>query len=143
MSFTLDCNCGKQVSVSPAKAGGEVECSCGCVLGVPSLGKMNQGVTAPTSVTMPDGSAGEATAGSQGRDASERAEDDCPYCGKRMRPGAILGDRYRLKWLPDSASLTLGIWAIDADPIGEKSPLSRPRIHGMQCSSCRRIVVDY
>ena len=143
MPFSIDCNCGNQLSVSAAKAGGEVECACGCVLGVPSLGQMKRGVTTPSSVTMPDGSTGEPSAGSQGRDTRESADNECPYCGATMQPGAILGDRYRLKWLPDSASLTLGIWAIDAEPIGQKSLLSRAQVDGMKCDSCRRIVVDY
>ncbi|MEX1095070.1 MAG: PF20097 family protein [Planctomycetales bacterium] len=66
----------------------------------------------------------------------------CPYCGAAMQAGAIVGDRYRLKWLPRRGTLLLGILALGAVPIGERQLLSRPRASGHRCLHCRTIIVD-
>ena len=64
----------------------------------------------------------------------------CPYCGELMQEGAILGDRYRLKWQPADQSLVMGIWS-SGHSIGEKSLLQRPRVTGYRCANCETIIV--
>ncbi len=143
MAFYLDCECGEQLTVSTTQAGCELQCSCGLVLSVPSLGEMNRGVTTPTTITRAANGKAPPPKASLQSEPDQRADDECPFCGATMERGAILGDRYKLKWLPDDESLALGIWAVTAESIGHKTLLSRPRIDGMKCTSCRKIVVDY
>lgn len=40
--LTIDCECGKVLSVSPASAGGSVGCGCGRVLAVPTLSELRR-----------------------------------------------------------------------------------------------------
>jgi hypothetical protein len=67
----------------------------------------------------------------------------CPFCGQPMQAGAVIGDRYQLKWLPADRSLTLGIWAAAGEPIGQWAMFKRSQIRGMRCNRCRRIIVGY
>lgn len=66
----------------------------------------------------------------------------CPYCEKEMIPGAIYGDRYRMKWMPKDKKLILGIWAHDSIPLGETGFLSRPQIKASYCESCKKMIID-
>jgi hypothetical protein len=65
----------------------------------------------------------------------------CPYCNEEMQPGAVIGDRYALKWQPDDKAKILGIWST-GHKIGTKGLLSRPNVTGFRCSSCEKIIVD-
>src|SRR5438067_1009929 len=40
--FLLPCSCGQKLAVSPAQAGGQVVCSCGRTLGIPTLRGLRQ-----------------------------------------------------------------------------------------------------
>ena len=65
----------------------------------------------------------------------------CPFCEAQMQPGAILGDRYALKWQPDDKAMILGLWST-GHAVGRRALLSRPRISGYRCASCRKIIAD-
>ncbi|MEX0700538.1 MAG: PF20097 family protein [Planctomycetales bacterium] len=94
--------------------------------------------TPPAFASATHASATGADAGISGLDPGSPI---CPYCGNVMERGAVLGDRYRLKWLPADKPLTLGIWALDGQPIGEGGAFSRPRVDGQSCVSCGKIIV--
>jgi len=42
MSFTLDCTCGRPVTVNAGQAGTAVTCECGATIAVPSLGRLRE-----------------------------------------------------------------------------------------------------
>jgi len=65
----------------------------------------------------------------------------CPFCGAEMQAGAILGDRYALKWQPDDKAMVLGIWST-GHTIGQKEFMSRPKARGYRCADCSKIIVD-
>ena len=69
------------------------------------------------------------------------SEIKCPFCNAPMQAGAVLGDRYALKWQPDDKAKILGIWST-GHTIGEKKLLSRPSVSGFRCASCSKIIVD-
>jgi len=50
----------------------------------------------------------------------------CPYCNAEMKVGAIFGDRYKLKWMPEDKRLILGIWAHDSLKLGDGIAFGRP-----------------
>ncbi len=67
----------------------------------------------------------------------------CPYCQEEMVYGRVLGDRYRLKWMPDDKKLLLGIWAQDSIPIGEDSGgFGRPVLKSYICKKCNKLIAD-
>ena len=65
----------------------------------------------------------------------------CPFCEEEMQPGAILGDRYTLKWQPEDKAMVAGIWST-GHTIGTKQFLSRPKASGFRCDNCKKIIVD-
>lgn len=58
-----------------------------------------------------------------------------------MHSGAILGDRYALKWQPADKPRFLGIWST-GHAIGQKGGFGRPQASGYRCAACRKIVVS-
>lgn len=67
----------------------------------------------------------------------------CPYCGKDMVKGTILGDRYQLKWMPEDKGLLLGIWAHGSVALGKGGGLiGRPKVESFFCESCKKMVID-
>ena len=34
---------------------------------------------------------------------------NCPYCGKTMLHGKLLGDQHQLRWLPDNKKMLFGL----------------------------------
>ena len=69
-------------------------------------------------------------------------EHICPYCQTPMELGSILGDRYKLKWLPKGKKLFLGIWAKGALILGKRG-FNRPKLEGWHCSKCKLIITKY
>ena len=65
--------------------------------------------------------------------------DKCPYCGKKMEKGKIVGDRYRLRW----ADIKASDWkAFPGVGIGEGGFLfGRPTIKGYFCENCLNIII--
>ncbi len=66
----------------------------------------------------------------------------CPYCKKEMVSGSLLGDEYRLKWLPEDKKLLLGIWATGAVPIGSGGTLTRANVPAYFCKDCHKIIFN-
>lgn len=66
----------------------------------------------------------------------------CPYCNEEMAKGNILGDRYRLKWMPADKSLALGIWAKDSIMLGECKFGRRPQLEAYFCAKCSKMLID-
>jgi len=143
MSLHLECECGEQVPVTTRQAGCDLPCSCGRVLTAPSMGDLNRGATQPVAIMQPSEAQANAAERAASSSAPVRSASDCPFCGNRMEDGAILGDRYRLKWMPAGQSMALGIFALGGEPIGENKLLSRPQVEGMRCTACRKMILDY
>lgn len=69
---------------------------------------------------------------------------ECPFCGKPLEGGRIIGCQYSMKWLPSPLALFLGIWAFGSTVIGSRFPsLCRPHVKGQRCGACRKIILDY
>lgn len=68
----------------------------------------------------------------------------CPFCNDKMIKGKILGDRYKLKWMPDDEKLILGIWANNSITLGNQTGglLGRPRVEAFVCRNCRKLIAD-
>lgn len=68
----------------------------------------------------------------------------CPYCEQEMISGKIYGDRYQLKWMPNTNHLILGTWVkSDYIPVGESGYLvSRPRVEADYCKKCHKMIID-
>lgn len=66
----------------------------------------------------------------------------CPYCNEEMIKGAILGDRYKLKWMPEDKKLLLGIFATGGIELGTSSLIGRPRVETHMCSKCNKFIID-
>jgi hypothetical protein len=137
VNYEVQCPCGRAIVVGAAQAGSQVACECGQAVQVPSLLKLKaSAVDQPTTAEI---KARELRAA-----VSVNLQDGhCPYCGQSMQAGAVLGDRYQLKWLPNDESLFMGVWAVTGEPIGEKGMLQRPKVRGLRCDQCRRIVLEY
>lgn len=71
----------------------------------------------------------------------DKASGLCPYCGREMEAGSILGTQYPVKWQPADRKLILGIWST-GHTIGDFSWLRRPRANGYRCADCKRVIVD-
>lgn len=65
----------------------------------------------------------------------------CPFCGEAMQAGAVLGDRYSLKWQPNNREMMLGIWST-GHTIGKQTWLGRPRAYGHRCATCKKIILE-
>ena len=81
------------------------------------------------------------------QDQKKGADDTmtCPWCNHEMIPGKVYGDRLPLKWLNEDRKLTLGIWAIGGDTVGQYGRLggfTRPRATGHRCLACKNIIID-
>src|SRR5687768_14798464 len=113
MNFELNCRCGQRFVVDEARAGSLAKCRCGATVHIPSISKLSETAPVVADVIGPP------------RPKANLQSSACPYCGHAMQAGAVIGDRYKLKWLPADKSLTLGIWAAEGEPIGEKQLLSR------------------
>jgi Zn-finger nucleic acid-binding protein len=115
-------HCGVTMTVADQYAGQSGPCArCGGAITIPR----------------PSGSAAPAPA----RGAIGQAASNCPYCGAEMQWGAILGDRYALKWQPAEQPKLLGIWST-GHSIGEKGLLSRASASGFRCAQCQKIIVE-
>lgn len=67
----------------------------------------------------------------------------CPYCNTEMIKGTIYGDRYKLKWTPDTKGLFMGIWANDSIELGKGGGFSgRPKVETFMCKSCHKFIID-
>jgi hypothetical protein len=42
MSFSIDCDCGRQISVQASQAGTTIPCDCGATLRVPRLSRLRE-----------------------------------------------------------------------------------------------------
>lgn len=67
----------------------------------------------------------------------------CPYCGKDMMKGKIYGDRYQMKWMPDSQKLLGGIFVHgDYIPLGGSKLTGRTSVEAMYCGYCHKLIID-
>lgn len=66
----------------------------------------------------------------------------CPYCDKVMVAGTMYGDDYKMKWMPASKKLILGIWAMGAKKVGKGGLIGRANLPAHFCASCKKIIVD-
>lgn len=67
---------------------------------------------------------------------------DCPLCGNESDLGCILGDRYHLRWLPESRNVLSRVWAQGGIQVSEpRGPLGlgRPALMMYYCESCQLI----
>ncbi len=65
---------------------------------------------------------------------------DCPSCGSASVKGCILGDRYHLKWLPESRNVLSKVWAEGGIRVSEpRGPLGlgRPAMVTYYCEDCK------
>ncbi len=67
---------------------------------------------------------------------------DCPYCGKKMLKGRLIGDHRHLRWLPEDKELLFGLWAAGGLRIGCRMPGARATADTYFCSYCRKMVID-
>ena len=67
---------------------------------------------------------------------------NCPYCGKESVAGTLVGDDYKMKWMPADKKLLLGIWAMGAMPVGKGGLVGRAKLPANFCNSCKKIMVD-
>lgn len=42
----------------------------------------------------------------------------CPYCGKEMLDGKLLGDHKALRWQPQDKKMLFGLWACGGLTVG-------------------------
>jgi hypothetical protein len=61
----------------------------------------------------------------------------CPECQAEMMRGYLYGDRFSLKWLPESTPLFLGIWAFGGKTIGTSHFMLGGR-HKAKCYRCEK-----
>lgn len=67
----------------------------------------------------------------------------CPYCNAEMIKGTIYGDRYKLKWLPDTKKLSMGIWATGGIELGKGGGFAgRPKVETFMCEACHKFIID-
>ena len=60
-----------------------------------------------------------------------------------MLQGKLLGDRYKLKWMPGDESLTLGIWAKNpVVPKNQTGGFGRYRAEAFVCKGCKKLVMN-
>jgi len=60
-----------------------------------------------------------------------------------MIKGNIIGDRYKLKWLPEAQKLFMGIWASGGIKLGRGEGLfGRPKVEAFMCNACHKIILD-
>ena len=66
----------------------------------------------------------------------------CPYCGKEMLDGKLLGDRKALKWLPKDKQMLFGLWVCGGLSVGSHTPTQRAEARAWHCSYCKKLVID-
>jgi hypothetical protein len=66
----------------------------------------------------------------------------CPYCNVEMTKGKIIGNQYKLKWLPENRRLFMGIWAFGGIKLGQGGLLSRAKVKSFMCHACNKIILD-
>jgi hypothetical protein len=68
---------------------------------------------------------------------------NCPYCKEEMIKGFVYGDRYALKWLPETKNLLMGIWAKDGLTVSKRGKYGgRTRVEALMCQSCHKLMID-
>lgn len=67
---------------------------------------------------------------------------NCPYCGKELLDGKLLGDRKALKWLPKDKELLFGLWAAGGLSVGTHVPTQRSEARAHYCSYCKKLIID-
>lgn len=92
-------------------------------------------------ITIPSAPGGPVPVAASTSGATSTLQINCPFCGLEMQRGAILGDRYALKWQPADQPKVLGIWST-GHTIGVKGLLTRPTVSGFRCAACQKIVVS-
>lgn len=67
----------------------------------------------------------------------------CPFCGAEMEEGRLIGNKFKMKFMPDDKGLVLGIWAMDGIPLGKKSFPGRAVIPDTwRCEKCGKYIID-
>lgn len=64
----------------------------------------------------------------------------CPYCKKEMVSGSVVGDEYRLKWLPADKKMLFGIFATGAIPVGTGDIALKADVPAHFCENCNKII---
>lgn len=64
----------------------------------------------------------------------------CPYCKKEMSSGSVVGDEYRLKWLPADKKLLFGFLASGAIPVGTGDVVLKADVPAYFCEDCNKII---
>lgn len=67
---------------------------------------------------------------------------NCPYCGKIMLEGKLIGDQHQLRWLPKDKKLLFGLWSAGGLRIGSHVPLQRTEAITHYCSYCKKMIID-
>lgn len=68
----------------------------------------------------------------------------CPYCENEMTNGKIYGDRYLMKWVPDTERLVAGVFVpLEHIKIGRYNGLfKRISVDAAYCSKCNKMIID-
>ncbi|MCB6365067.1 PF20097 family protein [Intestinibacillus massiliensis] len=67
---------------------------------------------------------------------------NCPYCGKDLLEGKLIGDHHQLRWLPKDKKLLFGLWAAGGLRIGTRMPSQKAEAATYYCSYCKKMIID-
>lgn len=70
--------------------------------------------------------------------------EKCPYCGKQLEKGYIQSPR-PISWLPRKIKLftNMNFTEKEAIILSEGTTLAAPCVIAYNCSSCKKIIIDY
>ena len=68
----------------------------------------------------------------------------CPFCNNEMIKGKLLGDRSKLKWVPDDDNQTFGVWVKNAKVLANRTGgiFDRHRVDAYVCENCKKLIAD-
>ena len=67
---------------------------------------------------------------------------DCPYCGKTMQSGRIVGNDFRLHWLREGERDSIWRFSDKGIRLGERSWFKTAQTDAFYCEPCGIIIVD-
>jgi len=69
----------------------------------------------------------------------------CPFCDSEMINGKLLGDRIKLRWIPDGERVPLTILGKSSNTIipTHSNPFGgRPYVVAPLCEKCKKLIID-